>query len=163
MLEFASVITLMILWLLLWWQQQLPAETAVAMPPLSREQLYDLSPAEFEAYVGQVFRHRGYRVQLRGRSGDLGVDLMITNRMGKRAIVQCKRYRRTVGPEIVRELFGTMIHERVAHAFLVTTSDISDSACEWAQGKPMTLINGEELVRIATILSVPPHENGTVT
>jgi restriction system protein len=77
---------------------------------------------------------------------------MVERGGGKRAIVQCKRYRRPVGPDVVRELYGTLIHERVAHAFLVTTADISNSARQWAAGKPMTLIDGALLVQISARL-----------
>jgi restriction endonuclease Mrr len=56
----------------------------------------------------------------------------------------------------VRELLGTMIHEQVHHAFLVTTADISPAAREWAQTKPMTLIDGQTLVALAEAL----NENG---
>ncbi|MCB0000495.1 MAG: restriction endonuclease, partial [Anaerolineales bacterium] len=45
---------------------------------------------------------------------------------------------------------------RAAHAFLVTTADISDAAREWAQYKPITLIDGETLVQIATSLQNQP-------
>ena len=61
------------------------------------------------------FRQKGYKVSLRGRSGDLGVDLVLMRPGGKQAIVQCKRYRNTIGPDIVRELYGTLIHEGVSH------------------------------------------------
>jgi hypothetical protein len=46
-----------------------------------------------------------------------------------------------------------MIHERVHHAFLVTTADISDAARQWAKHKPMTLIDGATLVSIASALN----------
>jgi restriction system protein len=71
----------------------------------------------------------------------------------KKAVVQCKRYQNTVGEEIVRELYGTLIHERAARAFLVTTADISESAQQWAQGKPITLIDGRTLVQITEALA----------
>ena len=67
--------------------------------------------------------------------------------------MQCKRYRNAIGPDIVRELFGTMIHEGVHHAFLVTTADISPAARDWASDKPMTLIDGLTLVKIAESLA----------
>ncbi|MCA9937479.1 MAG: restriction endonuclease [Anaerolineales bacterium] len=116
-------------------------------------EIYALSPGAFERYVAGIFRRKGYRVKIRGGSGDLGVDLEVTNQHGKRAIVQCKRYQHTVGAEVVRELYGTLIHERAAHAFLVTTADISTAARDWSQGKPITLIDGETLVHIAYTLT----------
>ena len=102
--------------------------------------------------MARLFRQKGYKVYLRGASGDKGVDLELERAGGKRAIVQCKRYRRPVGPEVVPELFGTLIHERVSHAFLVTTADISQSARTWAQGKPMTLIDGSLLAQVSNKL-----------
>jgi restriction system protein len=111
--------------------------------------MYELSPKAFEHYVAGLYRRKGYHVVVRGRSGDHGVDLELTSAGGRRAIVQCKRYRDTVGEEIVRGLFGTLLHETAHHAFLVTTADISAAARAWAAGKPMTLIDGTTLVEIA--------------
>lgn len=152
--ELAGLLTLGVLWGVLWWHGR--RQKPEPVPPLDREKLYALNPYDFERYVADLFRNKGYRVQLRGRSGDAGVDLMLTQRSGKRAIVQCKRYRRAIGPDIVRELYGTLVHERVSHAFLVTTADISDSAREWAQGKPITLIDGDSLAHIAAVLDQAP-------
>jgi restriction system protein len=152
--ELAGLLTLGLLWSVLWWHGR--QDQPHTIQPLDREKLYSLDPYDFERYVAALFRSKGYRVQLRGRSGDAGVDLMLTQRGGKRAIVQCKRYRRPIGPDIVRELYGTLIHERVSHAFLVTTADISDSAREWAQGKPITLVDGDSLALIAAVLDEKP-------
>ena len=116
---------------------------------VTRSRLYALSPHQFERYVADIFSRKGYQVELRGGSGDHGVDLELHDRRtGRRAIVQCKRYQNTVGEELVRELYGTLLHELAYHAFLVTTADISDAAREWAQGKPITLIDGATLVAI---------------
>jgi len=154
--EVAGVFTLAFVWMAVWWLRKWKTAVSYLTPPinpLSRAQLYDLTPRQFEEHTAQLFRQKGYRVRLRGRSGDKGVDLELTQPGGRRAIVQCKRYHNTIGPEIVRELYGTLIHERVAHAFLVTSADISDSAREWAHGKPMTLIDGQTLTQIAAALS----------
>jgi hypothetical protein len=158
LLEMAGGITLAALWGVWLWQRPRPPVLKFAAPVLSRDELYTLDPTEFEQYVANLFRQKGYNVHLRGRSGDKGVDLEVKQPGGKRAIVQCKRYRRPVGPEVVRELFGTLIHERVAHAFLVTTADISPSAREWAQGKPITLIDGNLLVSLSHHLSAPVNQ-----
>jgi restriction system protein len=153
LLELAAAITLLLFWALLLGQYLRRPKPTGAFSVIAVEDLYSLSPKAFEHYVATLFRHKGYRVTVSGRSGDEGVDLEIIQPNGKRAIAQCKRYRNTVGPEIVRELYGTLIHERVLHAFLVTTAPISEGAREWARHKPITLIDGETLVRLITALA----------
>lgn len=151
--EMAGGVTLALLWAVLWWY----GRAHRAAPPVVRvDDLYALSPGDFERFVAELFRRKGYKVKLRGRSGDLGVDLEVTQPSGRRAVVQCKRYRSTVGSEVVRELFGTLIHERAVHGFLVTTADISDAAREWAYDKPLTLIDGATLVDIAAAMQARP-------
>jgi restriction system protein len=144
----AGLLTLFTLWALLLWQT-LTLRRAALQPKMTVQQLYALSPRDFEHHVARLFERRGYQVEIRGRSGDLGVDLALTQPDGRRAIVQCKRYRHTVGPEVVRELFGTMVHELAAHGFLVTTADISDAARAWAADKPITLIDGRTLADLS--------------
>lgn len=150
--EFGSTVTLVLLWGIVLWRRRHPRKTTVKTPTVA--QLYALDPYEFERYVASVFEQKGYRVKLRGGSGDAGVDLIVEDgAFGKRAIVQCKRYRNKIGPDTVRELYGTLLHERAAHAFLVTTAEISDASRDWARHKSLTLIDGETLVRIARSLA----------
>lgn len=151
LVEAAGALTLAFVWsglgLSHWRRSRLRGDKITA------EGLYAaFSPKGFERYVAGLFRQKGYRVVVRGRSGDHGVDLELRNATGRRAIVQCKRYQNTVGEETVRELMGTMLHERVAHGFLVTTADISESARAWAADKPITLIDGLKLAQIATVM-----------
>lgn len=153
LVETAGAFTLAFLWAALGWQySRRPGEAAAAPQIMTLEKLRSLSPQAFERYVAGLFRQKGYKVVLRGSSGDLGVDLELTGPQGRRAIVQCKRYQNTIGAEIVRELFGTMIHEGVMWAFLVTTAEISDAARDWAAGKPITLIDGATLLEVAWVL-----------
>lgn len=144
----AGSLTLLMLWIIVIWQRA-ELRREIRRPAMTVEQLYALSPRAFEHYVAELFERRGYAVEVRGRAGDLGVDLALTRADGRRAIVQCKRYRHMIGPEIVRELFGTMIHERAAHGFLVTTADISEGARAWAADKPITLIDGRTLAALS--------------
>lgn len=147
LLTAAGLLTLSVLWGLVLWQGRELSRNA-ELPAMSLEQLYALSPREFEHYVAGLFERRGYEVEVRGRTGDLGVDLALKRADGRLAIVQCKRYRHVIGPDIVRELFGTMVHERAAHGFLVTTAGISDGARAWAADKPITLIDGQALANL---------------
>ena len=156
LIEAGSVFTLICLWsVLMYWQMRKEGsssgrgDNAFPMAALTADEMYALSPGDFEKYTASLFRIKGYDVKVRGRSGDSGVDLDIRSPDGRRAVAQCKRYNKTVGSETVRELFGTMIHERATHAFLITTASISKAARDWAKGKPITLIDGVLLEEIA--------------
>ena len=121
-----------------------------AWPPLTVAQLLELSPSQFEEYVAQrVFARQGYTVENTPDVADGGVDIIITDRQGNRAVVQCKRYRSTVGEATVRDLYGAMIHHNAGMAFLVTTAKISDAARRWAADKPIDLIDGARLEALA--------------
>lgn len=116
---------------------------------LSLRQLQVMDPFAFEEYVAQrLFARQGYRVINTQDSKDGGVDIQVTNRYGQEAVVQCKRYRGTVGAATVRELYGTMIHSGANRAFLVTSGTISDDARKWAANKPIVLIDGKRLVQL---------------
>ncbi len=116
---------------------------------LSLHELQVIDPFAFEEYVAQrLFARQGYKVINTQDSKDGGVDILVTDRYGQQAVVQCKRYRGTVGSPTVRELYGTMIHSGATRAFLVTSSTISDDARKWAAGKPLTLIDGKRLVQL---------------
>lgn len=144
----AGLMTLIVLWSLVLWQRRRIALLR-AGPRMTIEQLYALSPSAFEHFVAELFERRGYTVEVRGRAGDLGVDLVVRGPDSRLAIVQCKRYRHQIGPDIVRELFGTMVHERAIHGFLVTTAGISEAARQWAANKPITLIDGQTLSQLS--------------
>jgi len=114
------------------------------------DDMIHMSPEEFEELVADLFRARGYRTEVVGGMGDHGVDIEVTGRDGARALVQCKRYAqdRWVGEREVRDLFGAFTHDgRAAKAYLVTTSTFSNAARRWAKGKPITLLEGERLVK----------------
>ncbi len=150
--QIAAAVTLLVLWAGLLWRHY-RRTPATPFQVLSLEELFELSPKGFEHYVADLFRQKGYKVTVRGRSGDHGVDLELIGDGYKKAIVQCKRYRDTVGEKIIRDLYGTLLHERVSRAFLVTTADISSAARRWAEGKPITLVDGQTLVEIASSLA----------
>ena len=108
-----------------------------------------MPPREFEAFVAQVFRQRGFRVWDVRFQGDHGVDLQLITPDGVPAVAQIKRYADTVGEPTVRDLYGTMINAGARRAYLINTGGFSRPAQEWAQGKPIQLIDGQALLRMA--------------
>jgi restriction system protein len=123
----------------------------------SVEALRDMSWREFEQLVGEAFRRQGYGVVRKGGDGpDGGVDLVLT-RDGEKTLVQCKQWRaQRVGVSVVRELYGVMAAERAAAGIVVTAGGFTPDANEFANGRKMRLIDGDELYRlIAGVRSDP--------
>ncbi len=125
-------------------------DAASPWPALSQEELQNLTPAEFEAYVAyRVFERQGYRVVNTADVKDGGIDIRLIDSLGYEAIVQCKRYASTVGVGTVRDLYGTMLHEDADYGYLVTSGPISADAREWAADKPIGLIDGEMVAALS--------------
>jgi restriction system protein len=118
------------------------------------EQLQSMAPEEFEAFVAQVMERYGWRATLVGGTGDAGIDILLESG-GNHAICQCKRYKGTVSSRVVRELYGVLVHTGADHAYLATSGAVSQAGRDWAMGKPITFIEGQELVAMMRTGSVP--------
>lgn len=105
-----------------------------------------MSWQQFELLVGEAFRSQGYKVaELGGAGPDGGVDLVLS-KDGARYLVQCKQWRAfKVGVSVVRELFGVMAAQKAAGGFLVTSGRLTEEAKAFADGKNITLIDGDRL------------------
>lgn len=109
------------------------------------EGLNAMTPREFEAFVGKLFRWMGYNVSVTGASSDEGVDLFL-EKEGRKAIVQCKKHEGSIGQPVVRDFYGTMVHNKANQGFIVTTGTFSLPAQTWAKGKQIHLVDGAELL-----------------
>ncbi|MFD3580195.1 restriction endonuclease [Streptomyces sp. NPDC058644] len=111
--------------------------------------LYAMDPVEFEHLVADLFRAMGMQAVTTQRSNDGGVDvdaLDPTPIRGGKIVVQVKRYRNTVPPTAVRDLYGTAQGAGANKGVLVTTSGFGPGSHTFANGKPLELISGSELV-----------------
>ena len=114
----------------------------------TRGNLLDLDPIDFEDLVAALFKAMGMEVMTTQRSGDGGVDVRAMDPdpiRGGKLVIQVKRYRSTMPPAPVRDLYGTMLHEGATKGILVTTAEFGPSAQEFAAGKPLALIGGKQL------------------
>ncbi|MEU2915933.1 restriction endonuclease [Streptomyces massasporeus] len=111
--------------------------------------LYDMDPIAFESLVADLFRAMGMQAVTTQRSNDGGVDVDAmdpTPIRGGKIVVQVKRYRNTVPPTAVRDLYGTVQDIGANKGVLVTTSGFGPGSHTFARGKPLELISGGELV-----------------
>jgi restriction system protein len=110
---------------------------------------------DFEHLIRELFEHEfsqeGGEVKVTRASRDGGIDAIAFDpdplRGGKIAI-QAKRYTNPVGVSAVRDLYGTVVNEGATKGILVTTSEYGPDAYEFAKGKPLTLLNGSNLLHL---------------
>ena len=109
--------------------------------PCSLEDLQDLPGAEFERLIASLFRHDGYKVSFRAESEISGID-MVLEMEGSTDVIRCIRCKADIGPPVVREFHKSMQLEEAKHGFVVATASFTHSAKEFADEKPITLIDG---------------------
>jgi restriction system protein len=110
---------------------------------------------DFEHLIREIFEKEfnesGGEVKITQASRDGGVDAIAFDpdplRGGKIAI-QAKRYTNVVGVAAVRDLYGTVINEGASRGILVTTSEYGPDAYSFAKDKPITLLNGSNLLHL---------------
>lgn len=115
----------------------------------TRPNLMELSPGEFESLITNLFEKMGLETRLTQASRDGGVDCVAYDPrpiFGGKVVIQAKRYKNTVGVSAVRDLFGTMQNEGASKGILVTTSGYGRASHEFANGKPMELLDGANLL-----------------
>ena len=121
---------------------------------------------EFEHLIREIFEKEfsstGGEVRVTQASRDGGVDAVAFDPdpiRGGKIVIQAKRYTNTVGVSAVRDLYGTLMNEGANKGILVTTSDYGPDAFEFAQGKPLTLMNGSNLLHLLQRHGVSAHIN----
>ncbi|NIK44292.1 restriction system protein [Xanthomonas arboricola] len=102
---------------------------------------------QFERLVGEAFRRQGYSVEETGLGGaDGGIDLIL-RKHGRRTLVQCKQWKRQqVGVSVVREMYGLLAHHQAHAVKIACIGTYTKDAERFAQGKPIELICGEQLL-----------------
>jgi restriction system protein len=115
--------------------------------------LAEMNWLEFEDLIRFIFEKEfaetNAEVKVTRASKDGGVDAIVFNPdpiKGGKIIIQAKRYTNTVEVSAVRDLYGTLLNEGAQKGILVTTSDYGKDSYEFASNKPLTLINGSNLL-----------------
>ncbi|MFJ9926593.1 restriction endonuclease [Streptomyces misionensis] len=109
----------------------------------------ELDPDGFEQAVAELCVRDDCRsVEVVGGAGDLGADVIAHTADGLRVVIQCKLYGEAhkVGSQDMQRFGGTCftIHEADVAA-LVTTSDFTAPALEYASECGIVCVNGQDL------------------
>lgn len=125
---------------------ELVASVAASNAP---DALHEMSWREFESLLEEAYRLRGYSVRRVGGDGpDGGIDLVL-DRGAEKVLVQCKQWRAMkVGVSTIRELYGVMAAKAAASGIVVTSGRFTADAVEFASGRNIKLVEGDELRRM---------------
>ncbi len=115
----------------------------------SIESIRSLTWQQFESLVTEAYRRKGYTVEQSLAGGaDGGVDLVL-RKDGETTLVQCKQWRSlSVGAPVIREQYGLLMHEQAHHSIVVTSGNFTREAEAFVRGKPMTLVDGTQLLQL---------------
>lgn len=100
----------------------------------------------FEELLGEAYRRQGYSVEENhGTGSDGGVDLRLSKN-GRLILVQAKQWKTfKVGVSVAREMYGLMVDQKAQEVRIVTSGRFTQDARAFAQGKPIVLVEGEQL------------------
>jgi len=115
------------------------------------QKVQSIDPSAFERLCQRLLRESGFtRVEVSGKSGDGGIDgvgVLRVNLISFQVLFQCKRWKGSVGSEVVRNFRGAM-QGRADKGLVITTGTFTADARREAtrDGAPaIDLIDGEAL------------------
>jgi restriction system protein len=114
-----------------------------------------LPPKGFEELCRYLLLESGFEeVTVTGRSGDDGIDghgvLRVSKLVSMKVLFQCKRYKDSVGPAVVRDFRGSLAG-RAEKGIILTTGYFTGSAEQEARRDgvvPVELVDGERLIEL---------------
>lgn len=114
-----------------------------------------MSPKKFEAFSRELLKNMSIEFTEIGvqMSNDGGIDgygyARTSNYQTQRVVIQCKRWQGSVGSQEIDKFLGAMNKYKADYGILITSGRYTASAREAAlAGTPVTLIDGDELVRL---------------
>ena len=126
------------------------------------ELLDTLRPRTFEELVADLFKAKGYEVELTPASKDGGFDIRAVRKTDVGCgltLIECKRYstQHKVGVEIVRGLYGVVENQKATSGLVVTTSYFTKGAVKFQTDSQYRLSLAD---RTQLIQFLKEHKNG---
>ena len=108
-----------------------------------------LSEEAFELLVGEIFRRKGYSVEISGGVGSDGGSDLTLRREEEFVVVQCRHWNSyKVSEPSLHELYGAVMAAGATSGIFVTTGQFTDDAIVFADDRPLRLIDRAELERL---------------
>ncbi len=113
---------------------------AAAVTDRSAAQVLDMFTRRFEDMAIELYRSLGYAAKRTGGG------ILLRGGKGGCWLVQCRGWQGPVDEEVVREFWDEVRAREVNGGILITTGIFSRQARDWADGKRLSLMEGEEFL-----------------
>jgi len=125
---------------------KLAAEKAAHDAELRKRSYWEfLDGYEFERATAEVLKKHQFNPVVTSGSADGGIDIEVT-RNGLKGVVQCKAHVASVGPHVVRDLYGVIHHCGANFGIIVSRGGFSKGAIDFARDKPILFLDVSELI-----------------
>jgi restriction endonuclease/topoisomerase-like DNA binding C4 zinc finger protein len=134
-----------------------PPAQREAPPPVPPLTLEDITWENFELLAGEIFRRKGFEVEISsGLGADGGKDLTL-RRDGEMHLVQCKLLsaENKVSVRAMREFYGLLVAENAKSGIFMTTGLFSRDTREFAEGKSIKLLGCAEIEKLMASVAHP--------
>jgi restriction system protein len=134
-----------------------PRSTNEAMATEPAESTLDALDAEtFELLLGEIFRRRGYAVEMSGGVGADGGNDLTLRKENELVMVQCRHWSSyEVSAPSIQEFYGTIMAGGATEGIFVTSGRYTGDARALAEGKPIQLIDRAKLEELIAKVSLP--------
>jgi hypothetical protein len=116
------------------------------------KEIHELSPAGFEEYCEKYVSKLGWEV-IKRNNYDGGIDIRALKEFKdgtiKKLIVQCKHWKKPIGPDVLRELVGSAEDEKSKYKkilMVITSSRFTPGTTKYAKKFNIELIDGDVLL-----------------
>jgi restriction system protein len=112
------------------------------------EELYSLTPRQFEEFIAELLSKMGYKVRLGPGSKDGGVDVFAERDLDfgpELTLVQCKRNgpEHKVGEPIIKQLHADVNDRKASKGVVVTTSFFTSTALKYIESSKYRLAGAD--------------------
>jgi len=109
--------------------------------------IHHMSGYDFEDYLADIFKSKNYSVQITKRSQDQGADIIL-EKLGKRIVIQAKKYSNKVGNKAVQEIVSAMKYYKADLGSVITNNLFTKQAKSLALTNEIILVDGFILKKI---------------
>ena len=123
-------------------------ETKKPTLKLNKSLLRSIDWKNYENVCTAYLLAKNINAKTTGLGADGGIDIKVYNQSGEQTgVAQCKAWKKKIGVNLVRELFGVMASEGIDKGIFFTTSTFTFDAIQFCRNKNILLIDGDELIK----------------